>query len=121
MILQVAKLPLQSEKRRLRMVTNPEVEMLKEADLAVMTETEERRSTSREKEVILAQIEIEGTRRTRKINEREAGPDPRSGKSGEEIVVAAEIVNIGHLAILMIEEINMSTKIIRISTKREKG
>lgn len=103
------------------MVTNPEVEMLKEADLAVMTETEERRSTSREKEVILAQIEIEGTRRTRKINEREAGPDLRSGKSGEEIVVAAEIVNIGHLAILMIEEINMSTKIIRISTKREKG
>ena len=93
---------------------------MKEADLAAMNVTEGRRSTNREKEVILALTETGETKRTRKINVREVGPDLRSGKSGEESEVGAETVNIDLQVILMIEETSMSTKITRTSTKREK-
>ena len=94
--------------------------MLKEADLAAMTETEERRNISKGREAILDQTETEGTRKTRKVNAREVGQGLQSGKSGEEIEVGAETDNIGLLVILMIEETNMSTKTTRTSTKRER-
>ena len=101
------------------MVTSPEAEMLKEADLVAMTETEERRNISKGREAILDQ-ETEGTRKTRKVNAREVGQGLQSGKSEEEIEVGAETDNIGLLVILMIEETNMSTKTTRTSTKRER-
>merc|ERR1712025_422137 len=100
-------------------VTSPEAEMLKEVDLAAMTETEER-NISKGREAILDQTETEGTKKTRKVNVREVGQGLQSGKSGEEKEVVAETDNIGLLVILMIEETNMSTKTTRTSTKRER-